>query len=275
MPTLLEVWDSRLGIKEVPGKGSNPIILDWCKAIGWESIRDDDVAWCATSMCSAALEAGLPMPPHNARPAARSWLTMGVGVKVEDAREGDIVVWPRGNSSWQGHVNMVRHVRKVGDKVEVRCIGGNQANAVTLTGWQNLAGALPNGVRRLVPATVKALRDAGSTTIKDADTEEKLGIVGTLFVPIFEGARAIIEGMFGAVAPPKFAALPDGLSWWSTLLEVAGRVWGYAAANPWLAAILLVGIGMVVRSQLRKRGRVVEHANGIPIGAEVAKLQEV
>jgi uncharacterized protein (TIGR02594 family) len=273
MPTLVEVWDSRLGIKEVVGPKHNPVILKWWQDAGHPEIIEDETAWCSGSMCSAAKEAELPFPPPNVNAAARSWLTMGKGVELENAEPGDVVVWPRGNSSWQGHVNMIRHVKRDGSKVMVRCIGGNQSNAVTLTGWQNLAGALPNGIRRLVPATVKDLRKAGSSTIKDADNEEKLGIVAVFFTPIFEGARAVIEGMFGAVSPPQFASLPDGLSWWGTLLETAGRVGNYAMAHPVMAAVLLVGIGMVVRSQLRKRGRVAEHAAGIPIAAEVAVLK--
>jgi hypothetical protein len=209
---------------------------------------------------------------------ARSWLTWGVKVELSAVAPGDVAIWPRGNPKGPyGHVNCVKEVRTKGGKVEVRCIGGNQGglaggDAVTLTNWLNAAGAL--GFRRPVPATVKDLRKAGSTTIKDADNEEKLGIVGVFFVPIFEGLKSVVEGMFGLVSPPQFASLPDGLSWWSTLLEVSGRVVTYAKDHPVMAAVLLVGIGMVVRSQLRKRSRVAEHASGIPIAAEVAKLQE-
>ena len=119
----------------------------------------------------------------------------------------------------------------------------------------------------------RIFRKAGSSTIKDADSEGRWGAVAVFFTPVVEGTRAVVEGMFGSVSPPQFSSLPVGLTWWSTLLEVAGRVWGYAVAHPWMAAILLVGIGMVVRSQIRKRGRVVEHANGVPLGSEVAKLQ--
>jgi hypothetical protein len=204
---------------------------------------------------------------------ARSWLTMGKGVSVDQADVGDVVVWPRGAPP-SGHVNTIRHIKREGGRTLVRCIGGNQSNAVTLTGWTDLKGALPNGIRRLVAPTVKDLRAAGSTTIKDADNEEKLGWSAVFFTPIFEGARSIVEAMFGAVAPPAFpGGLPEGLTWWSSLLEVAGRVASYMWAHPFMAAILLLGIGMVVRGQLRKRGRVQEHANGIPLGAEVARLE--
>lgn len=276
MPTLLEVWESRIGIQEVPGAKHNPIIVGWAADAGHPEILDDETSWCSLSMCSAAKEAALPFPPVNVNPMARSWLTWGVKVEVEDVQPGDVVVWSRGNPAGPyGHVNCVRDVRQRGARTEIRCIGGNQSglkggDAVTVTAWLDASKAI--GIRRAVPATVKDLRQAGSTTIKDADNEEKLGIVGVLFTPIFEGARSTIEAMFGPVSPPQFASLPDGLSWWGTLLETAGRVGTYAKDHPVMAAILLVGIGMVVRSQLRKRGRVAEHAAGIPIAAEVAKL---
>jgi uncharacterized protein (TIGR02594 family) len=276
MPTLLEVMESRLGIQEMPGAKHNPVIVGWFKEIGHDEVTDDETSWCAVAMSAACVEAGLPMPPLNVRMLARSFLTWGVKVPIENVQPGDVTVWPRG-AAWQGHVNIVKEVRAVGARVEVRCIGGNQGglkggDAVTLTGWQDASKALD--FRRPVPATVPALRKAGSTTIKDADNEEKLGIVGVLFAPIFEGIRAVAEGMFGSASPPKFASLPEGLSWWGTLLETAGRVASYAKDHPVLAAVLIIGIGMVVRSQLRKRGRVQEHVAGIPIAAEVAKLQE-
>jgi uncharacterized protein (TIGR02594 family) len=275
MPTLLEVWQSRLGIYEIAGPEHNAIILQWWRDAGHPEIIEDETAWCSGSMCSAAKEAGLPFPPPNVNPMARSWLTMGVRVAPGDVQPGDVIVWPRGAPP-AGHVNCVQDVRVRDGKVEVRCVGGNQSHksggAVTLTGWQDISGALPNGIRRLVPATVRDLRAAGSTTIKGADVDEKLGIVGTFFVPIFEGLRAVVEGMFGFVEPPKFASLPEGLSWWGTLLETAGKVWTYAIGHPWLAAILLVSIGLVVRAQLTKRQRVQEHAAGVPIAAEVAAM---
>jgi uncharacterized protein (TIGR02594 family) len=280
MPSLIEVWDSRLGIAEKAGSQHNDIILDWNKSIGWESIKDDETAWCATSMSSAAKEAGLPMPAHPQRPLARSWLTMGVAVKPEDAQPGDIMVEPRGNSSWQGHVSMIRHVKREAGKTRVRCIGGNQTlkgtgGAVTLTGWKDISAALPGGIRRLVPATVPELRKAGSTTVKSADNEQKLGIVGAFFVPIYEGARAVWDFTFGSIDVPQFASVPESLSWWGTVLEQTNRVGQYAIDHPVLAVVLVGGVALWVRGHLIKKSRVVEHANGVPIGAEVARLGAV
>ena len=278
MPTLLEVWESRLGIAEVAGKKHNDLILQWWSDAGHPEIIDDETAWCSGAQCSAAKAAGLPFPPVNINPMARSWLTMGVRVDRKDVQPGDVIVWPRGKpNSGSGHVNCVKEVRKRGSTIEVRCIGGNQSHksggAVTLTGWTDLAGALPNGVRRLVPATVKDLRQAGSTTIKQADNVEKLGILAVFTTPIIEGVRWVAS-LFGGVDVPKFVSLPDGLTWWQTVLGTANGIYGYMGEHPYLAVTLVCGLGAFAFSRRTKTGRVEEHANGMPIAAEVARLQE-
>jgi uncharacterized protein (TIGR02594 family) len=58
--------------------------------------------------------------------AARSYLNWGKPVDRKDARPGDIVVFKRGNSSWQGHVAFF--VKDGGSTITV--LGGNQADAV-------------------------------------------------------------------------------------------------------------------------------------------------
>ena len=52
MTPLLQEAFKYYGIKEVPGKGSNPIILGMAKTLGVDNIyKDDDTAWCALFMC--------------------------------------------------------------------------------------------------------------------------------------------------------------------------------------------------------------------------------
>jgi uncharacterized protein (TIGR02594 family) len=279
MPTLIEVWDSRLGITEVSGKGNNATILQWCRDAGHPEIITDSTAWCSTSMCSACKEAGLPFPPVNANPMARSWLTMGKGVSIDEAAEGDIVVWPRnGLNSIYGHVNMIRHIKRDADgRTLVRCIGGNQTKAgtegaVTLTNWTDLAGALPNGIRRMVPATVPALRAAGSSTIKAADRKEKAAILMVFATPVLKGVE-YLTGIFGPVDVPTFASLPEGLSWWQAVLGGANVIAGYVVAHPYLALTLVGGLALWGFSRMEKSGRVAEHQAGIPIAGEVAKME--
>lgn len=268
MPTLLEVMQSRLGIQEVPGKKHNPIIVSWAAEVGHPEIVDDETSWCSICASSAAKEANLPFPPANVNPMARSWLTWGVKVAPDDVQPGDVAVWPRGNSTWQGHVNVVEKVTKT----TVTCIGGNQGgmaggDAVTRSKPRLKSEAL--GFRRAVPATVKDLREAGSTTIKQADRKEKLGIIAAFFVPIYEG----ISNLFGPPDVPKFASLPEGLTWWQSVIGGVNAIYGYAAAHPMLVATLVAGLGLWTFSRMEKTGRVAEHAAGIPIAAEVAKLE--
>ena len=54
MQTLLQVWEGRLGIAEIPGPSHNPHILEWNAEAGHANIKDDETAWCSLSMCSAA-----------------------------------------------------------------------------------------------------------------------------------------------------------------------------------------------------------------------------
>jgi hypothetical protein len=276
MPTLLEVWESRIGVAEIRGlTRTNPIISAWWKDAGHPEIIDDETAWCSGAMCSAAKAAGLPFPPVNVNTMARSWLTWGVTVDPKDVAPSDVVVWPRGNPAGPyGHVNCVREVRTYRGKVQVKCIGGNQSHpsggAVTVTDWLDIKGALPNGVRRAVPATVKDLRAAGSSTIQSADRKEKAAILMVFATPILKGFE-YVTGIFGPVDVPTFASLPEGLSWWQSVLGGVNAIASYAVAHPYLALTLIGGLALWGFSRLEKTGRVSEHAAGIPIAAEVAK----
>jgi uncharacterized protein (TIGR02594 family) len=268
--TMLAVMESRMGIEEMPGKQHNQLILDMWKDAGHAEIVDDETAWCSGAMCSAAKAAGLPFPPVNVNAMARSWLTWGKQVEPVEVAPGDVVIWPRGNSSWQGHVNCAKEVRRKGKKTEVRCIGGNQSHksggAITLTDWQDIKGAI--GVRRAVPATVPDLRAAGSSEIKKADQLQNGGTAVTL-IPV---AIATVQNMLGPVEVPSFKTLPESLSWWQTLLGGANAVWNLVAAHPWLAGTAFLGILAVLVGRQLKAARLAKHQAGVPISAEVAKL---
>lgn len=274
MPTLLEVWESRIGIAEVAGAKNNPIILEWWKDAGHPEIIDDETAWCSGSMCSAAKEAGLPFPPVNVNPMARSWLTWGKKVEPAEVQPGDVTIWPRGNPAGPyAHVNCVKEVRKKNKRIEVRCIGGNQSHpsggAVTLTDWIDVKGALPNGVRRAVPATVPELRKAGSSEIKKADRVQNAGSLLTILAAIV----AAVKDLFGPVDVPKFADLKEGLDWWQTILGGANAVGRLFLDNPWLGGTLLVGGILILVGRQIKAARIAKHEAGVPLSAEVSKLQ--
>lgn len=115
----LDVMRSRVGTLEVEGDGSNPVILDWFKAVGHGEIRSDAVAWCSITVGAALVECGYPIPPRDINMMARSYLSYGVKCEPQP---GAIAIWPRG-TGWQGHVNIVETVTPDG---KVICIGGNQ-----------------------------------------------------------------------------------------------------------------------------------------------------
>jgi uncharacterized protein (TIGR02594 family) len=59
---------------------------------------------------------------------ARSFLHYGTVVDPKNAKEGDIIIFKRGSSTWQGHVAyFVKYDKKSGTVV---CLGGNQADMV-------------------------------------------------------------------------------------------------------------------------------------------------
>jgi uncharacterized protein (TIGR02594 family) len=249
-----------LGTKEIVGAKHNPEVVAYFKHVGRPDITNDETAWCAAAQGSWLKRTGYPIPPPNMALLARTYETYGIAC---DPQPGAIGIWPRGNADWQGHVATVidvDHGRGV-----VRRISGNLRNAVTVD-EAPIDTAL--GFRWPVAPTVKALRPH-SSTIKSADAKEKIGIVGTFFTPIFEGFKALVEGMFGAPQPPQFASVVEGLSWWQTVLDQAGRVGNYIVQNPSMAAIMLLGVGIWVWSAMDKKGRIAEHANGRPIGSEL------
>lgn len=122
-------------VAEIPGPGSNPVVLAMLKAAA-DWVEDDDTAWCGAFMTAVVLigRAGdprLPIPERSI--SARRWLTVGAPVRLDRAAAGfDVVVMKRGGGPGPdvldaiGHVGLyVRH-----DETKVTVYGGNQRNMV-------------------------------------------------------------------------------------------------------------------------------------------------
>ena len=113
---------------EVKGPGSNPLITECYKAVDGlgnpEMLDDSTTAWCSCYMNKKIQDAG---GKGTRSPAARSWLRWGR--EVTEPHEGDIVIFKRGNSSWQAHVTFF--ISK--DEEYVQCLGGNQGNDVKIS----------------------------------------------------------------------------------------------------------------------------------------------
>lgn len=123
-PEYYRIAESLLGTKEGPGAANNPVIVQMYADVGQPGVREDAVAWCAAFVGSCLERAGIR---STRKLTARSYLAWGEDVDLANAREGDIVIFTRGGSSWQGHVAFF--VQASGQTIEV--LGGNQTNAVT------------------------------------------------------------------------------------------------------------------------------------------------
>ncbi|MGB1214828.1 MAG: TIGR02594 family protein [Pikeienuella sp.] len=109
--------------------GHNPKVVKYFADVGHEWVKDDETAWCAAFVGSKLKQAGLP---HTGKLNARSYLDWGTPVALKDAKEGDIVVFSRGNpNGWQGHVAFF--VEESGSTIRV--LGGNQSNQVNVSAY--------------------------------------------------------------------------------------------------------------------------------------------
>jgi uncharacterized protein (TIGR02594 family) len=112
-----------VGLKEIVGSKHEAKVVKFFEEAGHPEIHDDETAWCAAFANAMLRRAGYA---GTGALNARSFLTWGK--KLDKPQLGCIVVFKRGNSSWQGHVAFFLADR--GSKVEV--LGGNQSNSVSI-----------------------------------------------------------------------------------------------------------------------------------------------
>jgi hypothetical protein len=204
---------------------------------------------------------------------------MGVRVDPMDVQEGDVCIWPRGNPKGPyGHVNCVKEVKRLKTKVMVKCVGGNQSlkgtnGAVTVTEWMDIKGTLPNGVRRLVPATAKDLRAAGSTEIKAADTMRMTSHAGNALMLTGAVGKTIYESQIPGPAEIAETAT-KGFSVINALGEAASGTVNLVLSAPWLIPGCIICTAIYFLAKHIEWGRIKRHLMGQPIAAEVAALQE-
>jgi len=127
-PRHLQIATSYLGVKEIPGKGSNPIILQWAKNIGVDKIyKDDDMAWCALFFANTMKEAGRPiaLETTDLYDYIRALKYQHIFTGVENPGIGDILIFQRKEG---GHIGFY-----VGeDESCYHVLGGNQGNKVSI-----------------------------------------------------------------------------------------------------------------------------------------------
>lgn len=123
--TPYEIAKTYVGTTEGPGPLDNPVVMAMYASVGHGQIEHDSVAWCAAFVGHCLQQAGLR---STRKLTARSYLAWGHPVELDAAQAGDIVVFRRGTSLWQGHVGFF--VRRAGTMIEV--LGGNQGDAVNI-----------------------------------------------------------------------------------------------------------------------------------------------
>lgn len=168
--TPYDIAKTFVGTREVPGKQSNPAIIEMFRAVGHEWVEDDSVAWCAAFIGACIERAGI----RSTRALnARSYLQWGVPVELADAQEGDVIVFSRGDpNGWQGHVGFF--VKRAGTNIEV--LGGNQSDAVNVARYPvsrllgvRRAGNVAPAVTMSVRAVQERLRALGYHEVGMAD----------------------------------------------------------------------------------------------------------
>lgn len=137
-----------VGIKEVPGSTANPQILAMLKLdLNWP--EDDSVPWCSGFVNYIAWLLRLP---RSKSLRARSWLTIGEVIALEEAEAGfDLVVFKRGGANQPGpeiidapgHVGFYAGI----EGKKVLTLGGNQGDSVSISSYPK---SRLLGVRRLV-----------------------------------------------------------------------------------------------------------------------------
>lgn len=124
MTTGLEIAKQHLGQDE---PHDYKALMNFFKA---ESHNDDiyidprSIPWCSAFANACERAAG---NKGTGFLNARSFLKYGTEVQLEDAREGDIVVFARGSDGWSGHVAYFLSFDDDSDRITH--LGGNQFNS--------------------------------------------------------------------------------------------------------------------------------------------------
>lgn len=97
--------------------------------------------WCAAFMNMVLAKIGVKGTGSN---LARSFLKIGTPVELKYALPGDLVVFKRGNSNWQGHIALLWE--EYDGEPYVKVLGGNQGDSVSIAKY---AVASILGIRRV------------------------------------------------------------------------------------------------------------------------------
>lgn len=96
-------------------------------------INPSTTEWCAAFVNTILKEQAIPGSESvSDNPLmARSFLAWGTRVERADRKRGDVVIFSRGNSGWQGHVGFYVGSAKVNGVEQWLILGGNQDDSVS------------------------------------------------------------------------------------------------------------------------------------------------
>ena len=147
--TAFDMAQRFVGTKEIGGDTDNPQILSFLKLDNsWP--EHDEVPWCSGFVNYICWLLRLP---RSKSLRARSWLTVGRAIRLDEAEPGDVIVLKRGGGNQPGpevieapgHVGFFAGFDTVAAEW-VQVLGGNQSDGVNVReyGTERLLG-----VRRL------------------------------------------------------------------------------------------------------------------------------
>ncbi len=122
----IEIAESKLGLQERKDKN---ILMDFFKQYAINNdiaIDPSTTPWCAAFVNACERAVG---NKGTGRLNARSFMLYGNKVSLDQAKQGDIVIFARGNSSWQGHVAYL-YTKTMTD---LTVLGGNQSDKVCIS----------------------------------------------------------------------------------------------------------------------------------------------
>lgn len=163
-PRWLDRARSYIGMTEMPGPRTQPIITKWLDKLK-APFRDDETAWCGTFVGGLFDEVGIP--PVKSPWGARQWLNFGTS--IPSPAVGAVIVFWRGDpKGWSGHVGFIAGKDKAGN---LMVLGGNQGNAVSIVPFSRarvLGYRWPKGVSDTPNYTLPVINSDGKVSTNEA-----------------------------------------------------------------------------------------------------------
>lgn len=130
IPKWIQVALGELGVKEIRGSQHSPRVLEYHADTGLGATTDE-VPWCGSFVAWCLDEAGIDISKIRSHAAgARQWAERNYGKELKEPIPGALLILKRGKYP-SGHITFfLDWVDKA--KTRMRCIGGNQNNAVTI-----------------------------------------------------------------------------------------------------------------------------------------------